>query len=241
MKNLVFLLFALGVLIPLYSYAHPGNTAADGCHYCRTNCGSWGVQWNERHCHGGSTRSYSSATNYYTTPAQPTCPLNSRSNFSGGCECNSGYVASGGKCISYSSYCTEKYGLMSTYSYLNDSCQCIRGYELRLSGKCEYKSRYSGYTSNPTYSSLKEEKYNCPKNSSQSKTDADKCTCNIGYKTNKAKDGCTKISKSTNDKQCRASFGSKSQWNGKYSDEGTPYCGCKKGYDWNDAETACVK
>ncbi|NOS67764.1 MAG: hypothetical protein HOO67_05375 [Candidatus Peribacteraceae bacterium] len=31
--------------------AHPGNTAADGCHFCRTNCSKWGVPWNERHCH----------------------------------------------------------------------------------------------------------------------------------------------------------------------------------------------
>ena len=36
-------------------FAHPGRTAADGCHYCRTNCDSWGVAWNERHCHGGGT------------------------------------------------------------------------------------------------------------------------------------------------------------------------------------------
>jgi hypothetical protein len=35
--------------------AHPGNTASDGCHYCRKNCDKWGVPWNERHCHGGST------------------------------------------------------------------------------------------------------------------------------------------------------------------------------------------
>lgn len=33
--------------------AHPGNTAADGCHYCRTNCDKWGESWGERHCHGG--------------------------------------------------------------------------------------------------------------------------------------------------------------------------------------------
>lgn len=32
-------------------FAHPGNTASDGCHYCRTNCDKWGVAWNERHCH----------------------------------------------------------------------------------------------------------------------------------------------------------------------------------------------
>ena len=34
------------------TFAHPGRTASGGCHYCRTNCGSWGVPWNERHCHG---------------------------------------------------------------------------------------------------------------------------------------------------------------------------------------------
>lgn len=34
--------------------AHPGNTASDGCHYCRTNCDRWGVAWNARHCHGGA-------------------------------------------------------------------------------------------------------------------------------------------------------------------------------------------
>ncbi len=34
--------------------AHPGKTASDGCHYCRTNCDKWGVPWNQRHCHGGS-------------------------------------------------------------------------------------------------------------------------------------------------------------------------------------------
>ena len=31
--------------------AHPGNTASDGCHYCRTNCDYWGVPWYVRHCH----------------------------------------------------------------------------------------------------------------------------------------------------------------------------------------------
>ena len=40
------------LLITQATFAHPGRTASDGCHYCRTNCGSWGVPWNERHCHG---------------------------------------------------------------------------------------------------------------------------------------------------------------------------------------------
>ncbi|MDE0243361.1 MAG: hypothetical protein OYG31_01460 [Candidatus Kaiserbacteria bacterium] len=43
-----------GVLIfsavPVFS--HPGRTAADGCHYCRTNCERWGgAEYNQRHCH----------------------------------------------------------------------------------------------------------------------------------------------------------------------------------------------
>ena len=32
-------------------YAHPGRTAADNCHYCRTNCSKWGVSYGVRHCH----------------------------------------------------------------------------------------------------------------------------------------------------------------------------------------------
>ena len=31
--------------------AHPGNVAADGCHYCRTNCTKWGEVEGQRHCH----------------------------------------------------------------------------------------------------------------------------------------------------------------------------------------------
>ena len=32
-------------------WAHPGRTAADGCHYCRTNCDKWGEVAGARHCH----------------------------------------------------------------------------------------------------------------------------------------------------------------------------------------------
>jgi hypothetical protein len=54
-KTLIASLFVFFAVSPLVSstHAHPGRTAADGCHYCRTNCDSWGVPWNERHCHGG--------------------------------------------------------------------------------------------------------------------------------------------------------------------------------------------
>jgi hypothetical protein len=39
--------------LPAISLAHPGNTASDGAHYCRTNCDYWGEAYGERHYHGG--------------------------------------------------------------------------------------------------------------------------------------------------------------------------------------------
>jgi len=55
MKKFFLPLFAfLFLLFPPVVFAHPGRTAADGCHYCRTNCDYWGVPWNTRHCHDGT-------------------------------------------------------------------------------------------------------------------------------------------------------------------------------------------
>lgn len=45
--------FVAFFLFPTVSLAHPGRTASDGCHYCRTNCAKWGEVEGERHCHGG--------------------------------------------------------------------------------------------------------------------------------------------------------------------------------------------
>ena len=36
--------------------AHPGRTASDGCHYCRTNCAKWGEREGARHCHNANKR-----------------------------------------------------------------------------------------------------------------------------------------------------------------------------------------
>ena len=56
-KFLLGLFFNLVIIfnLSLPVFAHPGNTASDGCHYCRTNCDKWGVPWNQRHCHGQSS------------------------------------------------------------------------------------------------------------------------------------------------------------------------------------------
>ncbi len=51
MKKLIFAA-SFFLMFPALVTAHPGRTAADGCHYCRTNCDRWGVPWDVRHCHG---------------------------------------------------------------------------------------------------------------------------------------------------------------------------------------------
>lgn len=90
-------------------FAHHGRTAADGCHYCRTNCDSWGVPWNQRHCHGGTASKYKPPAPVVipepvydpepiTEPEpepKPTCPWNSTYNYAlHKCLCDSGYVVS---------------------------------------------------------------------------------------------------------------------------------------------------
>lgn len=42
------------IILCSISDAHPGRTASDGCHYCRTNCASWGVPAGQRHCHNNA-------------------------------------------------------------------------------------------------------------------------------------------------------------------------------------------
>lgn len=55
MKRLT-LVLAILLLLPAFVSGHPGRTASDGCHYCRTNCDKWGVPWNKRHCHNRKSK-----------------------------------------------------------------------------------------------------------------------------------------------------------------------------------------
>lgn len=52
MTKLIITITLAFFLIPSMASPHPGRTASDGCHYCRTNCDKWGVPWGVRHCHG---------------------------------------------------------------------------------------------------------------------------------------------------------------------------------------------
>ena len=52
-RRCVKLLLLVVVLTATPAFAHPGRTAADGCHYCRTNCDKWGEVAGARHCQSG--------------------------------------------------------------------------------------------------------------------------------------------------------------------------------------------
>lgn len=49
---------ATSAIIVTSAHAHPGNTAADGAHYCWTNCEYWGETYGERHFHSGGGAVY---------------------------------------------------------------------------------------------------------------------------------------------------------------------------------------
>ena len=50
-------LLALSLILAVTAtMGHNGKTAADGCHYCRTNCAQWGVSEDVRHCHDSSDK-----------------------------------------------------------------------------------------------------------------------------------------------------------------------------------------
>ncbi len=59
-----FLFIVLVFVFPLVVSAHPGRLASDNCHYCYTNCESWGLVEGERHCHNGDTYSNSKGQIY---------------------------------------------------------------------------------------------------------------------------------------------------------------------------------
>jgi hypothetical protein len=221
---------------PYNNYSFPGNTNP----YTGVTAGGSAASYLNNYNNSSSGSNYAQYyTSSYSYPTTPSCPANSYSSGSS-CKCNYGYVVSGNSCVSGYSMCTSKYGVMSTYDSLSNSCKCLYGYEIGSTGLCTYKSS----NSNSSYYSSSDYSYSsCPANSSESAFDSSKCLCDIGYQLNKKKTSCIKIPSKTNDKLCRAEFGSKSVWDGTYVEDSDnePYCDCKKGYEWNTSETSCVK
>lgn len=209
----VFLLFILFSLpFNNKTFAHPGNTDSSGCHTCRTNCPSWDLYYGEYHCH---------EPKYYSTPYStpyvppPSCPLFSYyDSLSESCKCYSGYIASGGKCISEDQWCQDKYGFNSEYDILSDTCECSSGYVFDsgtnscISGNQACWNKY-GY--NSTYQSW-------------DKT----CVCGYGYVFNKEGTSCI-----SQDDWCQEEFGYGSEY-----DTLKDNCVCSSGYEFDGDE--CV-
>lgn len=184
-----------------------------------------------------STGGSSSYTPTYSRPTTPSCPANSYYDGISSCKCSYGYVVSGNSCVYGSSYCHAEHGIFSSYDSLGKSCKCDAGYEMSIGGQCTRKATpYSGYSS--LYSSYGAAN-SCPAHSSESTTSSSKCTCDDGYQANKSKTGCTAIPRSVYDKECKASYGRNSLWDGVRDSETS--CVCKKKFSWNATETACVK
>lgn len=58
----------LMVAVPQQADAHPGNTDSRGCHTCRTNCGRWGLNYGEYHCHNSRRSSSPAGSTYNSGP-----------------------------------------------------------------------------------------------------------------------------------------------------------------------------
>ena len=89
-------------------------------------------------CCDGTSLSAKCAPYYPKCPpiSTPKCSSHSTYNSSSGsCECNYGYIASGGECIDVDIYCHNKYGSHSSYDILLKDCKCDYGYTL-IDGKC---------------------------------------------------------------------------------------------------------
>lgn len=127
---------------------------------------------------GSSGGSYFSS---YSTPSTPSCPRNSYYDGISSCKCSSGYVNSGGTCVSSSSYCYSSYGYGAEYDSLSKSCRCSYGYVADSSNQCVSGNSYCwkkhGYSSNYT-------SYN------------NSCSCDSGYTFN-LQDQCVRKSTTT--------------------------------------------
>lgn len=55
--SIVMYFFGLISISLIEGSAHPGNTDSNGGHVCRTNCPSWGLEFEEYHTHSSSSSS----------------------------------------------------------------------------------------------------------------------------------------------------------------------------------------
>gem|GEM_PF-2513582 len=138
---------------------------------------------------------------------------NSKSNYSGQCECGYGYTwnSSGTSCINQNQACQNQFGYNSKATISGDKCECKYGYVWNSAGtKCvnpdEVCQNKFGYNSKAT-------------------TSGDNCECKYGYMWNKATTKCI-----TKDAACQELNGLMSRSN--LSGE----CECLSGYEYDGSK-----
>ena len=234
------LLMLFTFLFGSVSFAHPGRTASDGCHYCRTNCDSWWVAWNQRHCHWGSTTpSYTPPPVYQPTPTEK-CQSSYWSNSyynstSNSCDCNYWYELNSAKtyCViektkTPTEECKETYWSNSYYDTTSDVCKCVSWYELNSTKtSCVIEKECKEiYWSNSYYDST-----------------SNACECIYRYERDSAKKDCIKSKiieekAKTPTEKCQDKY-----WLNSYWLESTDWlddCYCKNWYQWSLNNTSCV-
>jgi len=178
------------------------------------------------------------------------CPLFSSYDFyTDSCECNYGYVYSGGRCISDDQYCQDIYGYNAQADY-SGGCECRYGYVI-YGGECISEDQYCknlyGYNAQSDYfngckcrsgyvlsgSQCVNGNTYCSNNYglySSYDSLSNECECNFNYVWNTAGNKC--ISK---DDLCEEQSGYGAQSDGFSS------CECMDEYIWDESGTACIE
>jgi len=112
--------------------AHPGKTDSKGCHYCRSNCASWGLRNGEYHCHnGGGSSSNSSSPSSSSGSTQSRSSQSSTVNYVYGCtnknsiNYNSSANRDDGSCIAIVWGCMDKEAYNYNERANKDDGSCI--------------------------------------------------------------------------------------------------------------------
>lgn len=223
MKKLLF--FSIIFLLIFIGLTNSAIATSGACSWHGgVNCAA-GPDWDGSViCNDGwkdSSVSYSSMVmcqGYYNypsyTPSIPDCPsMSYYDSISGSCKCYSGYIVSGGKCISTDQYCRDLLGWNAQYDILTDSCECGYGYILSggscISGDSYCRNKHGLFSSYESFS--------------------DNCKCDYGYVFNSSNQ-CV-----SEDSYCRDLYG----FNAEY-DSLTDKCVCKRGYVVDSTKTSCI-
>lgn len=152
-------------------------------------------------------------------------------------------------------YCKKSYGPLSYNDVSRPGCACLPGstvgyYELGLAKQgCVLTPEVPKTPPPPTMTNDEVCKNNYGEGWKWDGTINDKgrlnCGCASGYYQTPSNE-CTLMPKTppaptkTNNEACQTGYGANSNWSGTKDDEGKLICGCKTGYQLNEAQTQCI-